>query len=414
MIIVLKNADFSASNIGTLSTWRITRSLGAGTVYEGPTSVDKEGTLTATVTIAEGYELGVAGVTITMGGEVVSDAANVQGNIIYISIPVVSGNVVIKVPTVNINTGEEEEPDVPEVVMTSLSVGYTQGNTTIFESQELDDLRRYLTVQASYSDGTEAVVDDYVLSGDLQVGISTITASYGGKSTTFNVETTEFVLPEGYTKYGYIQAKSNVKGSTQDQANFIWLPALENINTLSFEGIMGQKSGITNGNAGVWGARPSEGLGYSFYWAGTDADPAYIYARGAIAKLPSLKDVEGKIKLVIDNPETSPFTVTINNETTVTASWDSTTDAALTREIVLFNNIPEGSSSKMYINHTARIGDMLFRNAQGECVAYFTPCTSSDNKIGMYDQISKTFYTASNAASVTVGNSSALYQVGNW
>ena len=113
MIITLKNADFSASNIGTLSTWRITRSLGSGATYEGVTSVDKGAAFTATVTIAEGYEIGSAGVTVTMGG--IGQAYTINGNVITISIVAVTGNVVIKVPTVNISTGEEEEPDVPDI-----------------------------------------------------------------------------------------------------------------------------------------------------------------------------------------------------------------------------------------------------------------------------------------------------------
>lgn len=114
MIITLKGADFSASNIGTLSSWRITRSLGAGATYEGPTSVDKGNVLQATITIAEGYELGTAGITVTMGGEVVSDAVSPNSDGSYtIYITCVTGNVVIKVPTVNINTGEEDEPDTP-------------------------------------------------------------------------------------------------------------------------------------------------------------------------------------------------------------------------------------------------------------------------------------------------------------
>lgn len=112
MIIVLKNADFSASNIGTLSTWRITRSLGSGATYEGVTSVDKGASFSATVTLAEGYEIGTAGVTVTMGGTII-EAATVNGNVVTISIAEVTGNVVIKVPTVNISTGEDEgEKDI--------------------------------------------------------------------------------------------------------------------------------------------------------------------------------------------------------------------------------------------------------------------------------------------------------------
>ena len=112
MIITLKGADFSASNIGTLSTWKITRSLGSGATYEGVTSVDKGASFNATVTIAEGYEIGSAGVTVTMGG--VGQAFTIVDNVITISIAEVTGNIVIKVPTVNINTGEEDEPEVPD------------------------------------------------------------------------------------------------------------------------------------------------------------------------------------------------------------------------------------------------------------------------------------------------------------
>jgi hypothetical protein len=115
MIITLRLADFSKSNIGTLSSWRITRSLGSGATYEGATSVDKGAAFTATVTLAEGYEIGTAGVTVTMGGTVLNGAHSISGNVITITIAEVTGNVLIKVPTVNTATGEEEEPDIPVV-----------------------------------------------------------------------------------------------------------------------------------------------------------------------------------------------------------------------------------------------------------------------------------------------------------
>lgn len=99
MIITLKNADFSASNIGTLSSWRISRSLGAGATYEGATSVDKGAAFSATVTLAEGYEVGTAGIAITMGGAVLSDAYNINGNIITITIASVTSNVLINIST---------------------------------------------------------------------------------------------------------------------------------------------------------------------------------------------------------------------------------------------------------------------------------------------------------------------------
>jgi hypothetical protein len=123
MIITLKGADFSASNIGTLSSWRITRSLGSGATYEGVTSVDKGAAFSATVTLAEGYEIGTAGVTVTMGGIVLSDVHSITGNVITITIASVTGNVLIKVPTMNTGTGDEDDPDTPTIIITDLS-GY--------------------------------------------------------------------------------------------------------------------------------------------------------------------------------------------------------------------------------------------------------------------------------------------------
>lgn len=127
MIITLKGNRpdlFKDSNIGTLSTWTITRVVGDGTgkgaTYSGPSYVDKGAALNATVTIAEGYELN-GSVTVTMGGE--GQAFTHVGNVITISIAAVTGNVMIKVPTKKTAAGGEEgggngdsgnTPDTPD------------------------------------------------------------------------------------------------------------------------------------------------------------------------------------------------------------------------------------------------------------------------------------------------------------
>ena len=114
MIITLKGANFASSNIGTLSTWRISTVLGAGASSSNSvTSVDKESNTgyTTTITIAAGYELGAAGITVTMGGVDIT-STTVSG--LTITIPTkVTGNVMIKVPTKNISTGEEDDPETP-------------------------------------------------------------------------------------------------------------------------------------------------------------------------------------------------------------------------------------------------------------------------------------------------------------
>lgn len=109
MIITLIGADFSKSNIGTLSSWIISRVLGDGATYAGPSYVDKDAALSATVTLDEGYEIGSAGITIIMGGAALDESCyNVVDNVITFTIASVTGSVVIKVPTLNTNTGEED------------------------------------------------------------------------------------------------------------------------------------------------------------------------------------------------------------------------------------------------------------------------------------------------------------------
>lgn len=133
MIITIKgNAPdiFKDSNIGTLSTWTISRVLGDGATYNGVSFVDKNAALSATVTIAEGYELGSAGVTVTMAGVPVTSGVTVDGNTVTISIGSVTGNVVIKVPTKNTATGEEEEPETPDNPSTVDAIEFTFNSAT--------------------------------------------------------------------------------------------------------------------------------------------------------------------------------------------------------------------------------------------------------------------------------------------
>lgn len=78
----------------------------------------------------------------------------------------------------------------------SISAVYTQGGT-ITNVASLDDLRTDLVVTATWSDSSTSVITDYLLSGSLTVGTATITASYEGKSDTFNVTVTD----SGYLYY---------------------------------------------------------------------------------------------------------------------------------------------------------------------------------------------------------------------
>ena len=74
----------------------------------------------------------------------------------------------------------------PPAELSSISAIYTQSGT-VYPSTSLDSLKSDLVVTAHYTDSTSEAVTSYTLSGTLSVGTSTVTVSYGGKTTTFNV-----------------------------------------------------------------------------------------------------------------------------------------------------------------------------------------------------------------------------------
>ena len=75
----------------------------------------------------------------------------------------------------------------PAAPVVSISAVFDPGDAEIVYSQSLNSLRVYLTVYANYENGVSAPVSEYELSGTLAVGTSTITVSYDGFTTTFDV-----------------------------------------------------------------------------------------------------------------------------------------------------------------------------------------------------------------------------------
>lgn len=76
----------------------------------------------------------------------------------------------------------------PPADLVSITAVYTPSGT-VYESDSLDSLKSRLVVTAHWSNGTtsEVASADYTLSGTLTTGTSTVTVSYGGMTTTFDV-----------------------------------------------------------------------------------------------------------------------------------------------------------------------------------------------------------------------------------
>lgn len=100
------------------------------------------------------------------------------------------------------------------VNLISISAVYTQSGT-VYDTDSLDSLKADLVVTAHYTDGTSENVLLYALTGILSVGVSTITVTYGGKTTTFNVTVTS----ETPTEYTWLYEYTDGLLSAQDYAS---------------------------------------------------------------------------------------------------------------------------------------------------------------------------------------------------
>lgn len=91
--------------------------------------------------------------------------------------------------------------------VTSISAVYTQ-KSIVYDTNSLDVLKSELTVTATMSDSTTRVVTGYTLSGTLTAGTSTVTVAYGGVTTTFTVNVTQYSDAETLWINGYADGNS--------------------------------------------------------------------------------------------------------------------------------------------------------------------------------------------------------------
>lgn len=77
----------------------------------------------------------------------------------------------------------------PVVDLLSIDVVFDQDDNIVSPSDTLESLKQYLSVTASYSDGTTELLSDYTLTGTLVSGTSSIiTVTYENKTDTFSVD----------------------------------------------------------------------------------------------------------------------------------------------------------------------------------------------------------------------------------
>ena len=105
----------------------------------------------------------------------------------------------------------------PPTNLSSISCVYTQSGT-VYNTDSLDSLKSDLVVTAHYDDSSIQTVTTYTLSGSLRdnIGTTTITVAYGGKTTTFTVTVT---ADTSLMYYLYNHEFAGVINDTSDSIN---------------------------------------------------------------------------------------------------------------------------------------------------------------------------------------------------
>ncbi len=124
---------------------------------------------------------------------------NINGDVIYTQIETAKNDV--------------HSAMYPPASLTRITADYRQSGD-VYDTATLNSLKSDLVVIAIYDSGTRETVTNYALSGTLTEGTSTITVSYGGKTTTFNVIVSASPLEPVAGAYAIWDARDYTVGQT--------------------------------------------------------------------------------------------------------------------------------------------------------------------------------------------------------
>ena len=289
---------------------------------------------------------------------------------------------------------------IAQATLSSISAVYTQSGT-VYDTDSLDSLKSDLVVTATWSDSTTSTVasTDYTLSGTLTAGTSTVTVSYGGKTTTFNVTVTA-ELPSGYTKYDYI-ARVNSDNNNSAIINTGLSPQYANVGyehelTFWFDSIRESTSKALYGIRQTTGSDPkSRAIWIKYGTSGTVAmnyagtDTGFVFPAQEKTKYTSITRngqwlMNGS--LVQDNMDTGSYVCPSSGT------------------IFLFGICTGGNSNGGIAGLPRIYGFKVKETSTGNMVADMVPCTNGSGTPGFYDKVRETFYTATDPTVINAGN----------
>ena len=280
----------------------------------------------------------------------------------------------------------------PPANLTSITAVYTQSGA-VYDTADLNSLKTDLAVTANYDDGTSESISNYELSGTLTEGTSTITVSYGDKTTTFTVTVTASPLPAEYTAVPWVASLNTGTNSNNYGVNTGVTPS--STGTLNIQiGFMltatategqyfiaansGQGSGGQIG-AGVYGNTSNNTLG------------AYNGIGGSSIELGEDATMVNQYYDIIANFTSNSSSITYGTET-VSATGSARSHG---KPIWLFGN-KYTNSEKIANPAKGRIYYAKVSN-NDNLILDLIPCTrNSDGQAGFYDVVHSNFITGDN------------------
>lgn len=285
----------------------------------------------------------------------------------------------------------------------SISATYTQSGT-IYDTDTLDSLKADLVVTATYTDSSTATVPsaDYTLSGTLTEGTSTITVTYEGKTTTFNVTVSDSI-PAGYTVYDYVTLTANGSGigiHTNIQMNTDYTFETEVLYTSttasSATNLFGTRIGGNGAKQFAVFVTPSSGkLGY---WVdNTDttktSNPFSANTRLTLKYLP------------VGKGTTYPSQNVISVNGTECETGNTSTGVAFSSWLGFFlYAISDSALSGNYLSNIGQtIGHTVIKDASGTIIHDLVAVSNGTN-IGYFDKKTASLYLANDPSKFAVGN----------
>ena len=302
----------------------------------------------------------------------------------------------------------------PPTNLSYITAVYTQSGT-VYDTDTLNDLKSDLVVTAHYDDLTTDTITFYALSGTLEEGTSTITVTYMGKTTTFDVTVIHSPVPVGYTPLDYLS--SNISGTPSAQA-LLTTPFIETgfpssyVNILNYTVTFDYVCMFNEVTACPFGGRN-----------GTNNSNA---TRGIAVNLGSTDTVfnYGNISGQTANVRTAlGYAITLNERhvlvikdgdfyldgTKVAQSGATSATQVSSYKWMLFGrnnggNYTPSETGGSLAPMIGKVYEFSIKDANDDYVLNFEPCIrKSDGVYGMYDTVSNVFHASANEYEFTGG-----------